>query len=207
MNSCNLPTCATSQIKRLFSDKFMQSKTIASCLIIGLSFASSLASRADDTNTPTPPKPVFSAPVGPGTNMPMRVQPMPPRVPPNSPMSALSEEQRASFQKNLADARPKLMELNSKLTDARQEINDAMFSLKADENLIHQKVMAEAEIEAQMALVRAKAFSGIEPPLTTDEVDKFKHLAAGPPVRPTPRPMPQLPGGTNAAGPGLAPKQ
>lgn len=189
----------------------MRSRILTCCLTTGLLLAARPALHAADTNAPAPPPPGAGAPpqIGPppnGANMPPRVRPNP-GVMPGSPLSVLSQEQRDSFEKNLNDARGEIMGLNSKLQAARQEITDAMFALKVDENQIRQKVMAEAEVEADIAVIRAKAFSGIQPPLTADELDKFKHFQAAP-MRMGPRPMPpQSPPGTNHAGNGLPPKQ
>src|SRR5262249_54867961 len=101
----------------------------------------------------------------------------------------LSEEQRASFQKNIADKRAEMLEINSKLQASRQELNELMFSLKMDENLIRQKMMNEAKLEADMMILRTKAFADIQPPLTEEEFKKFKQAQQPRPMMRPPQPQ------------------
>lgn len=111
-------------------------------------------------------------------------------------MGVLSEEQRASYQKNVTDKRSEMMELNSKLQASRQELNDLMFPLKVDEAQIRQKMMDEAKIEADIMILRAQAFADIQPPLTPEQLEKFKQAATPRPmIRPT-QPPPTAPSTT-----------
>lgn len=183
----------------------MRSKILTSCLVIGVLFVTGSTLRAQGTNAPalTSPKPGTSSPA------PTAIQPRMRAMPPGGggPLSAFTEQQRASFEHNMNEQREALMKLNSKLQAARQEIGDAMFSTKVDEKLIRQKVMDAAKIEADMAVVRAQAFADIQPPITPDELEKFKHFQSSPMVRPMPpRPTP-TPGSTNHAANILPPKQ
>src|SRR6185437_7365973 len=107
-------------------------------------------------------------------------------------------------QKNLADKRSEMMELSAKLQPLRQEINAMVFSMKVDDNQIRQKVIEEANVEADIMILRAKAFANIQPPLTEEEFEKFKQAEAPRPMmRPMPA-MPPTPAATNNAqgGPG-----
>lgn len=164
----------------------MQSKILTSCLMAGVLITGGLASRAANTNAPaTPPPGATGAPLQ-GTNgAPPRVRPLPGTV--AGPMAILTEEQRASYQKNMADARTASMELSSKLQASQREITELMYSLKVDENQIRQKMMEEAKIQADIVILRAKAFANIEPPLTEEQFAKFKEATAPRSMmRPTP---------------------
>ncbi len=172
----------------------------------GVLIAGSLALRADDTNAPAATAPgANGAPPQQGANgTAPRMRPLPG---PNAggPMAVLSEEQRASYQKNLTDKRAEMMELTSKLQPLRQELNESMFSLKVDESGIRQKVMDEAKIEADIMILRAKAFADIQPPLTEEQMEKFKQAQTPRPMmRPTP-PTAPAPGATSQPQGGPAP--
>jgi Spy/CpxP family protein refolding chaperone len=186
----------------------MKSKILMSCMTASVLIAGSVASHAADTNAP--------AATPPGATSQQGANPAPPHVRPlpgataGGPMSVLSEEQRASYQKNITDKRAEMLELNSKLQASRQELNEIMYSLKVDEGLIRQKMMNEAKIEADIMVLRARAFADIQPPMTGEQFEKFKEaqqqprpmMRATPPVSVTPSP------GTNQGGAGGAqPKQ
>ncbi len=74
-----------------------------------------------------------------------------------------------------------MTELNTKLQAVDREIFEAMYSDKLDEKLVREKVQAAASISADISLLRAKAFSEIQPPVTPDELAKFKAAATAPP--------------------------
>lgn len=179
----------------------MQSKILTSCLMAGVLMVGGFALRAADTNTPAPTPP--GATSAPQQGPPPRVRPLPGGAA-GGPMAVLTEEQRASYQKNITDKRSEMMELTSKLQASRQEINQLMFSLKVDESQIRQKMMEEANIEADMMILRAKAFANIQPPMTAEQFEKFKEAQAPRPmIRPMPPTAPSS-AGTNSApgGPG-----
>jgi Spy/CpxP family protein refolding chaperone len=134
-----------------------------------------------------------------------------PGAPSGGPTAVLTAEQQASYQKNMADKRAEMMELSSKRQAARMEINQIVLSPKFDENLIRQKIMDEAKIEADLAILQARAFADIQPPLTDEQMEKLKQSQAPrqpmmmrptqtPPTAPTPP-------GTNHDASGLPPKQ
>ncbi len=106
---------------------------------------------------------------------------MPPRQAPRGPFGVLSEEQLASYQKSLAAKQQEYSDLSAKLQAVDREVFDAMYSDKVDEKLIREKVQAAAAISADISLLRAKAFSEIQPPITPDELAKFKAAATAPP--------------------------
>jgi len=112
---------------------------------------------------------------------------MPPRQAPRGPFGVLSEEQLASYQKALAGKQEQYTELSAKLQAVNREVFDAMYSDKVDEKLIREKVQAAAAISADISLLRAQAFSEIQPPITPDELAKFKAAAMAPQ-----QPQPQI---------------
>lgn len=162
----------------------MQSKILTSCLMAGVLITGGLASRAADTNAPAATPPAANS--APQQGAPPRVRPLPGRSM-SGPESVLTEEQRTSYQKNMMDKRAEIGELTAKLQPLQQELRELMFSQKVDENQIREKVMEEAKIEADLTVLRAKAFAEIQPPMTSEQFEKFKEAMS---PRPMMRPMP-----------------
>jgi Spy/CpxP family protein refolding chaperone len=91
--------------------------------------------------------------------------------------SILTEEQRTSLRDAMQAQRDKVRETEEKLRDARKEIFEAGLKEKFDEDAVRQKAMAAAKLEAEMMVVRAKAFSQIKPPLSAEQIEKLRNLA------------------------------
>lgn len=102
-------------------------------------------------------------------------------------MSVLTEAQRNSYQENMKATRDKLMELRMQVNAMQREIFETTLTNKWDENLIREKAMAQARIEAEMTVLNAKAFAEIQPPLTAEQIEKLKSPPA-PMIRPMPAP-------------------
>jgi hypothetical protein len=157
----------------------------------GILFATSTALYAQNPNAPAPASPQPGQPpmVTPPPNMQRR--PMSPGYPPSSPLSVLTEEQRTSYSDAMRAMSPKIMELRSQLAAAHKETFEATLTNKFDEDLIRQKALVEAKIQAEMTVLSAKAFSQIQPPLTTEQIEKIKNPQ--PMIRPMPQQMPPQP--------------
>ena len=89
-------------------------------------------------------------------------------------MSILTPEQRASLRDAMMVQREKMRQLEEKLRAARQELFAAGFKPKVDEKLIRQKGAQVGKLEGELALIRAKAFSAIHPPLSPDQIKRLK---------------------------------
>lgn len=131
----------------------------------------SLSLRADQTNPPAEPAQHSHAltPTGPGAN-----QSSIAGYAVGGPIGVLTDEQRASYEKALRAERGKMMELDAKLRAARQDLLETSVDSKFDEAVIRRKAMAAASIEAELAVLRIKAFSKVQPPLTPEEIEKIK---------------------------------
>jgi len=129
------------------------------------------------------------------------------------PSGTLNDQQRASYVAAMNRQRGLVMELQAQLRAARQEFNDASLGQKFDENVIRQKAMAAYRCEAEMAVLRARALSEVQPPLTPEQIEKIKNGQPGPvrPLRPRQQlenPAPRNPGvNTNKDINGLPPKR
>jgi Spy/CpxP family protein refolding chaperone len=128
------------------------------------------------------------------------------------PVGVLTDQQRESYVAAMKNERPKLAELQSKVLAARQEMLVASVSGKFDENAIRQKALVAARYEAEMAVIRAKVFSQVQPPLTPEQIEKVKAGTPGP-MRPMGRQQLERPAqhaptaGTNQDANGLPPKK
>ena len=128
------------------------------------------------------------------------------------PVGVLTDPQRASYETALTNERGRMLELQAKLRAARQDFLVTSLDQKFDENVLRQKAFVAARFEAEMAVIRAKAMSQVQPPLTPEQIEKIKAGQPGP-VRPLgrqqiERPVQrQPPTGTNQDVNGLPPKR
>jgi len=128
------------------------------------------------------------------------------------PVGVLTDQQRASYEAALNNERGRMLELQAGLRAARQDFVVTSVDQKFDENLLRQKALAAARFEAEMAVLRAKAMSQVQPPLTPEQIEKIKTGQPGP-VRPLGRQQFERPAqrqplaGTNQDVNGLPPKK
>ena len=128
------------------------------------------------------------------------------------PVAVLTEQQWASYMAAMKNEHARLAELQAKVLAARQDMLVASVTGKFDENVIREKALAAARIEAEMAVIRAKVFSQVQPPLTPEQVERVK---AGRPGQIHPMGQRQFErpaqnasaGGTNQDANGLPPKK
>jgi hypothetical protein len=129
------------------------------------------------------------------------------------PVGVLTDEQRVSYQAAMARQRGRMAELDAQMRAAKQEFVAASVDQKFDENAMMQKAMAAFRPEAEMAVLRAKAMSEVQPPLTAEQIEKIKATQPGPvrPARPRQQlenPAPRAPAAnTNTDINGLPPKK
>ena len=128
------------------------------------------------------------------------------------PVGVLTDQQRASYEVALKNERGRMLELQEKLRAARQDFVATSVDQKFDENVLRQKAFAAYRFEAEMAVLRAKAMSQVQPPLTPEQIEKIKTGQPGP-IRPLGRQQLERPpqrapaGGTNQDANGLPPKK
>ena len=116
----------------------------------------------------------------------------------------LTEEQRTSLREAMQSQREKMRESEEKLRDARKEIFEAALADKFDENAVRQKAAVVAKVEADMLVLRAKAFSEMRPALSSEQLQKLKNSDPSTTGTQTDRPRrrPEVPRDEN----GLPPK-
>ena len=130
------------------------------------------------------------------------------------PVGVLNAQQLASYEAAMKRDRGLMLELQAKLRIAREDFVAASVDQKFDENVMRQKAMAAYRCEAEMAVLRAKALSEVQPPLTPEQIEKIKTGQPGPvrPLRPQQRqlerPAPNASSpNTNHDANGLPPKK
>jgi uncharacterized membrane protein len=90
----------------------------------------------------------------------------------------LTDEQRASLRDAFGSQREKMRDLEEQMRAARRELLEASLAEKPDEKRIHKRAMAVGRIEADIAVLRAKALAGIQPPLSSEQREKIKSASA-----------------------------
>jgi Spy/CpxP family protein refolding chaperone len=101
-------------------------------------------------------------------------------------MANLTEEQRASLQSAMAAQREKIAGLEEKSREARRAMFESAMIEKFDEAAVRKQAMALSKIEAEMTVVRMKAFSEMRPQLSAEQMEKIRNFvgAAGPDAQP-----------------------
>lgn len=110
----------------------------------------------------------------------------------------LNEEQREQFREELQTQRSRMRELDEKGAMLRREYEEALFAEKLDEKLVREKAVALGELDADRALIRARAFAKIRPSLSQEQTERLRMLRAeprdgGPPEADFRRPRPGQP--------------
>jgi Spy/CpxP family protein refolding chaperone len=98
----------------------------------------------------------------------------------------LTEDQRASFREAMESQRGEMRELEEKLRASRREALQAGVAKEFNEEVVREKAMAIAKLEAEMAVVRARALSRVKPSLTPGQLEKLQNPM--PPEGAVPRP-------------------
>jgi len=174
---------------------------ISRFIIFGIALAAPFALNAQEANAPAqrpPQKGIQSTPPIAGFAL-------------GGPVGVLTDQQRASYLAAMKSEHAKLAQLQAEVLAARQDMLVTSVTGKFDENVIREKAMAAARLEAEMAVIRAKVFSQVQPPLTPEQVERIK---AGKPGQVHPmgkqfeHPAQHAPlAGTNLDANGLPPKK
>jgi Spy/CpxP family protein refolding chaperone len=92
-------------------------------------------------------------------------------------LNVLTDDQRTSYRQALDTQRAKLRELETKMVEARKDLTAVSASATFDENAVRAKAAYIGNIEVEMAVVRARALSQIQPPLTADQLERMKNVS------------------------------
>jgi len=92
-------------------------------------------------------------------------------------LGILTDDQRASLRAAMEQHREKVRDLEEQLRDARKEIFEAGLTKTFDEASVREKAMAAAKLEADMTVLRVKAFSQMRPELSAQQLEQLANLA------------------------------
>jgi Spy/CpxP family protein refolding chaperone len=165
----------------------MKNKYIVHCLFTGLVLASaSPALFAQQSNAPAQNNPPSH-----------RIQPFPGANRPQPPSSRnediLTKDQIASLRAVGEAQRDKILDLEAKFHEAQKALFETRLNGKFDEAVTRQKAQAAASLQIEIEVLEAKAFSQINPPLSPDQLEKFRARLTSPP-----RPGQSVPGQSGA---------
>lgn len=90
-------------------------------------------------------------------------------------LMVLTPEQRESMRVAAEADREKTRDLEEKIREARKSALDATVESKFDENNLRKKLDAAAKLETDLTILRARALSKIEPPLSEEQIEQIKN--------------------------------
>ena len=101
--------------------------------------------------------------------------------------NVFTDEQRASFRQAMDGQREKMRDTETRLRDARIKLLEAGLAGKFDEAAVRRQALAVAALEAETSVIRARALSQLQPPLSPEQLEKIKSGLAAAPFRNGPR--------------------
>lgn len=101
-------------------------------------------------------------------------------------LMVLTPEQRESMRAAAEADREKTSELERQIRDARKSALDALAEPKFDEADLRKKLDTAAKLETELTILRARALSKIEPPLSQEQIERIKSGQVQPLRRPAP---------------------
>jgi uncharacterized membrane protein len=87
----------------------------------------------------------------------------------------LTPEQRESLREVSEADREKFRELQEQLRAARQAAAEAGIAAEFNEPALREKLEAAAKLDTELAILRARALSKIEPPLSDEQIHRLKN--------------------------------
>jgi Spy/CpxP family protein refolding chaperone len=150
----------------------MKRKNFISCVVaVQLIAGAAISASAQSTNSPSPAPPANRPfPVAPG-RFAEGLRPF---------IGVLTDEQRASLEPAFREERDQLMKLEMKLRETRKEMLSAGLNGSFNEDAVRKQAQAAAEIEVEIDVLRVKALSQIQPPLSAEQIEKIQNAASGP---------------------------
>ena len=87
----------------------------------------------------------------------------------------LTPEQREFMRTANEENREKTRDLEEKVRAARKATLDAALDKKFDEAILRQRLEAAAKLDIDLMVIRAKALSKVEPPLSDEQIERIKN--------------------------------
>jgi Spy/CpxP family protein refolding chaperone len=118
----------------------------------------------------------------------------------------LTEEQRETLREAMQSQRDKMRGIEEKIREAHKELLKASLAEDFNEDVVREKALQVAKLDAELSVLRARALSKVQPPLSGEQIEKILNPPVprrgmdGPPDGPPPgprkhrRPPPGAPG-------------
>lgn len=87
----------------------------------------------------------------------------------------LTEEQRESLHAAMASQRDQMRDLEGKIRAARQALMKASLAEDFDEAAVRAKALEVGKLDAELAVLRAKALSKLQPPLSDEQIERISN--------------------------------
>ena len=84
----------------------------------------------------------------------------------------LTEDQRDSLRQTMESQREKMRGLQEKIRDARKALMTAALADEFKDEVVKAKALEVAKLEAEMSVLRLKAFSEVQPALSKEQLEK-----------------------------------
>jgi Spy/CpxP family protein refolding chaperone len=91
----------------------------------------------------------------------------------------LTEEQKTSLREAMDQQREKVREIEVKLREATRELYTAGLGEKFDEERLRERAAVVAKWEAEMTVLRFKAFSHMQPQISAEQISRLRDQAGG----------------------------
>jgi Spy/CpxP family protein refolding chaperone len=85
----------------------------------------------------------------------------------------LTEEQRESMRDIMKSQREKMQGMQETIRVARKELMKASLAESFDEEGVRAKALVVAKLEADLTVLRAKAISQVQPPLSAEQIERI----------------------------------
>ncbi len=85
----------------------------------------------------------------------------------------LTEDQRDSLRQTMESQREKMRGLQEKIRDARKALMTAALTDEFKDEVVKAKALEVARLEAEMSVLRLKAFSEVQPALSKEQLEKI----------------------------------
>jgi Spy/CpxP family protein refolding chaperone len=92
----------------------------------------------------------------------------------------LDDKQRELLREAMQKSRDEMRTLDEKFRNAQKELVTAAIAEKPDDKAIREKADAVAKIQADMMVLRAKAFSSVAPTLKPEQREQLENSRMGP---------------------------
>jgi len=87
----------------------------------------------------------------------------------------LTKEQRGSFRETMAAQRNEMRAIEEQLRTARLDVVTAALAEKVDDDAVRKQALEVGKLEADLAVLRAKALAKVKPPLSAEQIEQIKN--------------------------------